>query len=606
MFKTTIELLSIFDKGTRWRLACFIFLTAVTGILEFVSLGAFIPLIQFLSNPDQLPNIPFIGGFLQGFTKNDKNEVIIIYTIVIVLIFILKNSAILIVTYLQALFVNRIFVKYTKKLFDQYLAQPYIFHLNENSARMTHNLTQGINAIINSGIQPLMMIAIEGFLIIAALSFLLFAEPKATLIIVSIIFPSAGLVYWTLQSRYKKWGSISHTMFERFYKVLNESMGGIKEIKVHRAEGYASRSLSEVVEPLLGARTKIQASMQVPKTAIETAIVLALLVIIVIAVTQGSEIDKLVNTLAVFVLAATRLLPSTNRLLNQFNNVLVGQATIDIVRHDLNLVTAQSMTSEDASAKIKFTDKLELIDVSFAYNNDRQFAVQNIDVIVNKGESVAFVGPSGAGKSTLIDIILGLLPPQSGSVTVDGKRLSDVLMPWQRDLGYVPQMIYLTDDTIRRNVAFGLADQHIDDTHVWRALRNAQLDDVVAGVPDGLDALIGEHGSRLSGGQRQRIGIARALYHNPDILIFDEATSSLDGETERSISETVRQLGGKKTILIIAHRLSTVRHCDKLVFMIDGRCVDSGTYDDLIARNSQFRLFADHMTERDSKLQDQK
>jgi ABC-type multidrug transport system fused ATPase/permease subunit len=319
--------------------------------------------------------------------------------------------------------------------------------------------------------------------------------------------------------------------------------------------------------------------------------VAGVMTVVILIIGAGGGATKIIAAMTLFVAAVFRLIPSMNRILMAMNTIRVSQEAVDEIHRDLSFADGRTAAREEAAGpnRIPFEHSIRIDDLSFRYPGSSGVAVEHINLEIRKGESVGLAGASGAGKTTLVDLILGLLAPETGRMTVDGEDIVPRMRTWRRQVGYVPQSIYLTDDTIRRNIAFGVADENIDQARVADAVGLARLDEMVASLPDGLDTVIGEHGIRLSGGQRQRIGIARALYRDPELLVLDEATSSLDTETEHEISNAIDALSGHKTLIIVAHRLSTIRRCDRVIFMEKGRLVDSGSFDQLTEANGSFR-----------------
>ena len=342
-------------------------------------------------------------------------------------------------------------------------------------------------------------------------------------------------------------------------------------------------------------RTVTPVLQNAPRYIVEVTLVGAMLVVVYTLTRSGQSASDLLAILGVFALAAYRLMPSANRILSAVNNVNFVRAPVEDVHRDMQLFaeTAAEGAPGEAGEAVTFADSITLENLSYIYPGAAEAALNDVNQSIQRGESVGIVGRSGAGKTTLIDVILGVLAPSAGRLLVDGRDIRASLGSWQRRIGYVPQTIYLTDDTLRRNVAFGFEDEAIDDARIGAVLEAAYLHDFVSSLPGGLDTVVGEHGVRLSGGQRQRIGIARALYHDPDVLVMDEATSAVDSETERHIAAAIQALHGRKTILIIAHRLSTVRGCDRLLFLDGGRCPAAGSFDELMAGNASFRAMVD-------------
>jgi len=356
-------------------------------------------------------------------------------------------------------------------------------------------------------------------------------------------------------------------------KWVNQGLGASKEVKVSGKEDFFINAYTKQSQLSANNSRYMNVLDLVPRLFIETLLVSIVLITMLIIVFQDTDTTYLVSTMALFAMAAFRLMPSINRIVSLITTIRYSQPALKVVYRDLFEEKEEvSIIKKDLYAIYKgkktFNDSIELQNLTFKYPNQNELSVKDISLTIPIGKSVAFIGESGAGKTTLIDIMLGLFRPEKGRILVDGKNLEEQKEVWQKKIGYIPQSIYLSDDTIRRNVAFGIDDAHIDDQEVWRALQQAQLKEFVEALPGQLDAAVGERGVRLSGGQRQRIGIARALYHNPEILFMDEATSALDNETEKGIMRAIDGLKGEKTLIIIAHRLTTIENCD-LVFKIN-------------------------------------
>jgi ABC-type multidrug transport system fused ATPase/permease subunit len=365
---------------------------------------------------------------------------------------------------------------------------------------------------------------------------------------------------------------------------LQQGLGGVKDVKILGREDYF---ISEYSEQLTGSAAVVRrynVSQMMPRTGLEILTITGLAVLVSTMVVSGEDLSNVLPVLGLFGAAAFRLVPAVSRMVTMVQTIAINRPIVNELFHDLSLRASNSPKRQNHDG---FDQEVEVNDLSFKYETAPTNALSNVSLRVKRGEAVGLVGPSGSGKSTLVDVLLGLMAPASGAVLVDGVNVQDRIRWWQDQIGYVPQSIFLTDDTLRRNVAFGLPKGAIDDAAVDAAIRAAQLEEFVKTLPLGLETVVGERGVRLSGGQRQRIGIARALYHNPDVLVLDEATSSLDTETEHGVMQAVQALQGEKTVIIVAHRLSTVEYCDRLYRLESSRIVDEGTFEEVMNRSRE-------------------
>jgi ABC-type multidrug transport system fused ATPase/permease subunit len=357
-----------------------------------------------------------------------------------------------------------------------------------------------------------------------------------------------------------------------------QGFGGVKDIQVLGRGDDFSRQFENQNLIVQDASLRYTVLRQIGPMWTELLAMSGLTVVVWVMVWQGRAPERIIPLLGLFVIATWRFVPSVNNVISLINSLRYSQPAVESLYNEFEYIKSQS---EIVKTQAKFTDKIEMRSLTFSYDNTPAPSLRDVNIVVRKGETVGFIGPSGAGKSTLVDVILGLLPPSSGELLVDGVNLHEQNLEWQSTIGYVAQAIYLTDDTIRRNVAFGIAEKEIDEAALERALKSAQLWDFVESLPEKAHTIVGERGIRVSGGQRQRIGIARALYHEPQVLVLDEATSSLDMETETEVMSAIRALQGFKTILIVAHRLSTVQHCDRVYRIEDATIVAEGTLEEL-------------------------
>lgn len=555
----------------------------VAAIFETVGIGAIFPFVGILTDPTVIKEQAILSFIYKFFHFQSINGFIVFAGIALLGVFFIKNVYLLLFNYLQVRVILNQQVKLSRSLFKEYLTKPYVFHLQRNTSELLRNInseiTKVFQGIIISGFQLLTEILVTSFILVL----LIITAPLATIVASTLLGGSVFLFFRIFRKKINHLGTEQQTVNAAMIKWINQGLGASKEVKVSGKEDFFVNAFTH--QSQLGAKNSRQLSLlnQVPRYFIETIMVTIVLITMLIIVFKGSNTTSLVSTMALFAMAAFRLMPSITRVVGFITAIRYSQPALSIVYDDLFLNKDQHKNNDTLFSKENsinvgqnekvFTDSIKLNDISFKYPNQKDFSVRDVSLTIPIGQSVAFIGESGAGKSTIVDIILGLFHPQNGEILVDGKDLDDQRTLWQQKIGYIPQSIFLSDDTIRGNIAFGLDENQIDEDEVWRALEQAQLKEFVESLPEQLNTTVGERGVRLSGGQRQRIGIARALYHNPEIIFMDEATSALDNETEKEIMKAIDGLKGEKTLIIIAHRLSTIENCDIVFKMSKGRLV---------------------------------
>ena len=433
---------------------------------------------------------------------------------------------------------------------------------------------ENARSIIAGGLDPTLVILTDGLVAVGLFTLLLVVEPIGTLSVLLIFGATAYFFQRFTRSRILAWGDARKFHAGKVMQHLQQGLGGVKDIMVLGREARFLQDHEDHLVASFDVDRRYVMLQSLPRLFFESVAVIGLAVLVVVMVSSGDELSAILPTLGLFAATAFRVMPSISRILSSIQTLGYSKAFIHTVYSDLQLDVSPCKSHE--SEIVTFNRSINLEHVSFTYASSASPALEDVSLEVRRGEAIGIIGASGAGKSTLVDVLLGLLEPSSGIVRVDDRDVRENVRGWQRQIGYVPQSIYLVDDTVRKNVAFGLNDDAIDDGAVERALRAAQLDEFVKSLPNGVETIVGERGVRLSGGQRQRIGIARALYHDPDVLVLDEATSSLDTDTERGVMEAVRELLGAKTIIIIAHRVTTVSYCTRVYKMAGGRVVGSG------------------------------
>ena len=477
---------------------------------------------------------------------------------------------------------------------------PYTFHLQRNTAELLRNATQEVNLVVNQVMTPVLKLAKEAVISISILLFLLIIEPLITLLTVVVLGGATGLFLLLTQKRVKRYGELEQRERREMIKGLNQGVGGIKDARILNRE-------ADFIEKFRGAADRSSVYLtykrflsSIPKPIIETIAVVGMMGIAVTLVWQGRGVASIIPVLSLFAMAVVRLLPALQQVTQFMTRLRYNIVAVEPLYNDLQELDEYQkkfLADRNKQNRLTLKEKIEARDIHYAYPDSEEKALNGVTFTIPKGRAVAFTGTSGAGKTSMVDLLLGLLEPGRGEIRVDGKNIHDQLSAWQMNIGYIPQFIYLSDETVRNNIAFGLPDDQINEEQVWRAVQLAQLEDLINKLPDGLDTVIGESGTRLSGGQRQRVGIARALYHDPQVLVMDEATSALDNITEKQIIDAIENLKGERTIIMIAHRLTTVMNCDHLYLMEDGKIVKEGTYRELIDSSEKFREMANVMDE---------
>ena len=441
---------------------------------------------------------------------------------------------------------------------------------------------------------PAIGLASDALLLVGLVAVLAVVSPLPTLVAFLGIGPLVLILLRSVQPRLASLGAMSQEMEKQSLQSLQQALEGIRDIKVlDRSELFESRFGRH--RRALARSHYMQATLvDVPRVALESVVLLSILALFAIAITGGRSLTGLVALLGLFAYAVFRVMPAVNRVMMNLNYLKFGTAAVDHVYDDLMLVEPkrEEVSPDGTDAAMVFDRHITFEDVAYRYDDVGEDVLHGIDLSIERGESIGIVGPTGGGKTTLVDILLGLLTPTSGTVKVDGVDVAEDVAAWQRHLGMISQTVFLLDDTLRHNIALGLEDSEIEGDKMTQAVQMAQLEDFIASLAEGLNTVVGERGVRLSGGQRQRVAIARALYRQPSVLVFDEGTSALDNITEAELIRALERLREERTIIIVAHRLTTVRHCDRILMVTNGAIADSGTYDELSLRNSEFRRLA--------------
>jgi ATP-binding cassette, subfamily B, bacterial PglK len=584
--KLTInKLLLLFNRKEKKKLVMLFFMMIFAAIFETVGIGLVVPFVGIITNSDILEEEGVVATVYKLLNFNSSTSFIIFSVIILLAAFIIKNLYLLLYNYVQVKIVLNQQVILSRNLFNEYLTKPYTFHLERNTADLLRNVNGEVPKVFQGIIMSGFQLITELLITFCILVLLLVASPVATITASILLVGSVTIFFKFFRAKISQLGKEQQKVSATMIQWVNQGLGANKEIKVSGREKFFVTAYTK--QSQIKANNSIYMKMldQVPRLFIETLLVSIVLLTMLIIILQGSNTSQVISTMALFAMAAFRLMPSITRIVSLIATIKYSLPALTVIHEDLftennfNIETRKETNdpSKFIAGNKTFHESIELKNVSFQYPNQKEYTIKDISLTIPIGQSVAFVGESGAGKTTLIDIILGLYSQQKGEVLVDGIEIKDQKPTWQKNIGYIPQSIFLSDDSIRGNVAFGLPKEKIDDKAVWKALKQAQLKDFVESLPEQLDTNVGERGVRLSGGQRQRIGIARALYHNPEIIFMDEATSALDNETEREIMKAIDNLKKDKTIIIIAHRLSTIENCDIVYKLSQGKLISVDT-----------------------------
>lgn len=572
-----IEVFSLLKKKQRKEALWLVAITAVGMMFEMLGIGAVIPVVAIIMEENIAGSYPLLIPVLNILGNPTHLELIKTSLVGLVAVYAVRSLFLAFLSYKQSAFAFKIQEDISARLFKKYLNSPYVFHTQRNSSDLTNNIIVETTAYTVYSLLPILLLISELFVLTGTSVFLFIIEPLGAITVVSGLGLSGGIFYKMIKNRIGDWGSKRVFNDSLRLKVAQQAFDGIKETILAEKQHYFYKqyvTFSGNSAHFNMLKTFVQ---QTPRLWIEFLAVLGLAILIFLMTIQAKTTDQMLAVMGVFAAAAFRLIPSVNRILGAVSSLKYGRKSFEILRNELQeKIDIHASRETNLSSDFVFSHKLKIDDVVFRHLNKSKPTLDGVSLEITKGSSIGFVGESGSGKTTLIDLLMGLYEPNSGHLLADQVDIYKNMSAWRKNIGYVPQTIFLMDDTLRRNIAFGITDHEIDDQRVRKVLDLAQLSSLVESFKDGINEEVGEKGVRLSGGQRQRIGIARALYHNPEILILDEATSALDEETEMQIMSEVNRLKGEKTLLIIAHRVSTLKNCDFVYRLGEGKILNSG------------------------------
>lgn len=566
----------VLNRKQKFQVLGLLLLIVIGSFMELIGVAIFLPFIQILMDPQAALgdyDRPYIAWAYQAFHAGSVNSFLIIIALLICAVYVIKNLYLSFMQNSILSFTYRTRMGLATRLLDTYMHEPYSFHLKTNIAEMQKSLTtdaQQFMLLLNNLLQTLA----ELTMLATIVAYLFHTSHAITLMVAVMLFVFIGAFTYASKHISGRVGKQNEQYNIKLNQWVNQALGGIKEVKVLHREEYFVGAYRDYYGKLIKGAKLNEMLATIPKYLLETVCIVGMLLAVIVKLEFGQDVamTTFIPQLTAFAVASFRILPSVGKLNSYISNINYCAPSLDFIYQDLKGIEEfkETLRTEDEAKNLSFQKAVYVKDICFHYSDADYNVIDHVSFEIPKGRTVALVGSSGAGKTTLADIILGLHMPQEGDIFVDDWSIQKNPNAWHRLLGYIPQTIYLTDDTIRKNIAFGVREEDIDDQAVQQAIHQAQLDDFIEGLPEGLETFVGDRGVRISGGQRQRIGIARALYQNPEILVMDEATSALDNETENAVMESIHHLQGEKTMIIIAHRLTTIRNADLIYEVGEG------------------------------------
>jgi len=580
MRKIYKKVMKLLDARQKRQMVGIVIMMLIGGVLESMGIALIAPVMQVVVDPEQIQKSKALSFIYNLFNFTSPTQLAALIMVMLILVFVVKNVFLYFMNVVQLRFVYTNQFATSRRMMINFMQRPYEYYLNADTSVIQRNITSDVNNMYGLILSSLQLIS-EIIVFICLVAILISQDAEMTITIAALLVVVLLVIKYFIKPVMTKAGQENQDYYSGLYKWIDESVTGIKEIKIANKENYFINGYADCGAGYVNAVQKYNLYNSTPRLLIETIAIAGMVGYMLVVMARGTSLTQLLPQLTVLAAAAARLLPSANRINNYLTSIAYFEPFLMNVSDNLQMEIHDGSISynSDDYRKKKEVEKLPVLKsinldkISYKYPGTDKLILDNADMEIPVGKSVGIVGTSGAGKTTIVDVMLGLLKPVSGHIYADGVDVMEHYPQWLKNIGYIPQTIFMIDSTIRKNVAFGYADDEIDDNKVWQALKEASLDEFVRSLPEGLDTKIGERGIRLSGGQRQRIGIARALFEDPEVLVLDEATSALDNETEAAIMDSINRLHGKKTLVIIAHRLQTIEKCDMVYSINDGKAV---------------------------------
>ncbi|MDE5910010.1 MAG: ABC transporter ATP-binding protein/permease [Lachnospiraceae bacterium] len=580
MNKIFKKLMVLLDQRQKRIMIFLVFMMLIGAILETAGVGMVVPVMQMVLDEQAVAKSDYLQMFcdLLHIAHDDSRTLMTVTMLALIMVFVLKNVFLFFQQKAQLKFVYTNQFATSRRMMINFMQRPYEYYLNADTSVIQRSITSDVNNMYGL-ILSLLQLFSEGIVFICLVGVSFVTDIWMTITVTVVLVAALAVIKCVLKPIMKKAGEENQDYYSGLYKWIDQSVMGIKEIKIANKENYFINEYAKCGAGYVNAVQRYNLYNATPRLLIETLAIAGMIFYMMFQLMRGAAVTDIMPQVVALGVAAMRLIPCANRINNHLTSISYFEPFFMGVSDNLQEEIRDESIVYDESAyqkkmeveKLNIEDKILLKDIVFKYPNTETLIFDHANMEIPIGQAVGIVGTSGAGKTTVVDILLGLLHVQEGQILADGVEVRQHYQSWLKNIGYIPQTIFMIDSTIRKNVAFGFADEDIDDDKVWRALGEAQLDEFVKGLPEGLDTSIGERGIRISGGQRQRIGIARALFEDPEVLVLDEATSALDNETEAAIMDSINRLHGKKTLIIIAHRLQTIEKCDMVYRVENGK-----------------------------------